>query len=162
DYTKLENECKALQEMQTIRHPHLLPLERVELVGEELVMVTALADRSLEARFQECRRAGLPGIPRDELLGYLKAAAQPLDAIGARDGLQHLGVKPTNLFLTAGRVQVGDCGLISLLGGVSNENNRGCSPKYTAPEVFSGAVHPCTDQYSLALVYHELLTGTFP
>jgi hypothetical protein len=36
------------------------------------------------------------------------------------------------------------------------------TPKYAAPEVLRGQVHTQSDQYSLALVYQELLTGTFP
>jgi serine/threonine protein kinase len=163
DKALLQQEYEALQQVKAIQHPYLLGLERVELVGHELVMVMTLADRHLGDRFEECRQAGLPGIPRRELLGYLKEAAEALDAIGTQHGLQHLAVKPTNLFLTAGHVQVGDYGLVSKLdGGASNEKNRGLSPKYSAPEVLHGRANPRSDQYSLALVYQELLTGTFP
>jgi serine/threonine protein kinase len=160
---QLRQEFEAFQQVKAIRHPYLLCLERVELVGNELVMVMGLADMHLGDRFQECRRAGLPGVPRDELLGYLREAAEALDVIGARHGLQHLDVKPQNLFLTAGHVQVGDYGLVSKLdGGTANGKNRGLTPKYAAPEVLRGQVHSRSDQYSLALVYHELLTGGFP
>ncbi len=160
---QLRQEFEAFQQVKAIRHPYLLCLERVELVGNELVMVMGLADCQLGDRFQECRRDGLPGIPRDELLGYLHEAAEALDVIGTRHGLQHLDVKPANLFLTGGHVQVGDYGLVSKLdGGTANGMNRGLTPKYAAPEVLRGQVHTRSDQYSLALVYQELLTGTFP
>ncbi len=160
---QLRQEFEAFQQVKAIRHPYLLCLERVELVSNELVMVMGLADMHLGDRFQECRSAGQTGIPRDELLGYLREAAEALDVIGARHGLQHLDVKPANLFLTAGHVQVGDYGLVSKLdGGTANEKNRGLTPKYAAPEVLRGQVHSRSDQYSLALVYHELLTGGFP
>jgi hypothetical protein len=163
DGAQLSQEFEAFQQVKAIRHPYLLCLERVELVGNELVMVMGLADMQLGDRFQECRRAGLPGIPRDELLGYLREAAEALDVIGTRHGLQHLDVKPQNLFLTAGHVQVGDYGLVSKLdGGTANGKNRGLTPKYAAPEVLRGQVHARSDQYSLALVYFELLTGGFP
>src|SRR5262249_34055483 len=36
------------------------------------------------------------------------------------------------------------------------------SPLYTAPEAFVGRISPASDQYSLAIAYHELLTGAFP
>ncbi|MBN9521505.1 protein kinase [bacterium] len=160
---QLRQELEAFQQVKAIRHPYLLCLERVELVGSELVMVMGLADCQLGDRFQECRRAGRPGIPRDELLRYLHEAAEALDVIGTRHGLQHLDVKPANLFLTGGHVQVGDYGLVSKLdGGTANGMNRGLTPKYAAPEVLRGQVHTRSDQYSLALVYQELLTGTFP
>src|SRR6476660_4748776 len=50
--------------------------ERVEAVGGELVMVIELADAQLQDRFDECRREGQRGIPRDELLRYMSDAAE--------------------------------------------------------------------------------------
>ncbi|MDB5308200.1 MAG: pknF 1 [Gemmataceae bacterium] len=156
-------EFEAFQQIKAIRHPFLLTLERVELVGGDLVMVMELADRQLLDRFHECRTHRLPGIPRAELLGYFGEAAEALDVIGTQYGLQHLDVKPANLFLTAGHVKVGDYGLVSKLQGKADgAMNRGLTPKYVAPEVLRGQVDTRSDQYSLALVYQELLTGTFP
>lgn len=158
----LRQEYEAFQQVKTIRHPFLLSLERVELVDDQLIMVMELADKQLGDRFNECRQQGFPGIPRTELLGYLREAAEALDVIGAKYGLQHLDVKPANLFLTAGHVQVGDYGLVSKSDGGTKGTNRGLTPRYAAPEVLCGEIHTRSDQYSLALVYHELLTGTFP
>jgi serine/threonine protein kinase len=163
DDAKLKQELEAFQQVKAIRHPYLLCLERVELVKSELVMVMGLADQQLGDRLLECQLGGLPGIPRDELLGYLMEAAEALDVISIKHGLQHLDVKPANLFLTAGHLQVGDYGLVSKLEtGSGTGRTRGLTPKYAAPEVLRGQVHTQSDQYSLALVYQELLTGTFP
>jgi serine/threonine protein kinase len=159
---QLRQEYSAFQQVKAIRHPFLLSLERVELVEGELVMVMELADRQLGDRFAECRTGGLPGIPRDELLGYLREAAEALDVISAKYGLQHLDVKPANLFLTGGHVQVGDYGLVSRLDAQKGTDNGGLTPRYAAPEVLRGEIHTRSDQYSLALVYFELLTGSFP
>jgi eukaryotic-like serine/threonine-protein kinase len=159
---QLRQEFEAFQQVKSIRHPFLLSLERVELIDGELIMVMELADQQLGDRFAECRAAGLPGIPREELLGYLKEAAEALDIISAKYGLQHLDVKPANLFLTAGHVQVGDYGLVSRLDANKGTDNRGLTPRYAAPEVLRGQIHTRSDQYSLALVYYELLTGAFP
>ena len=161
----LRQEFEAFQQIKAIRHPFLLQLERVELVAGELVMVMELADSQLQDRFDECRARGLPGIPRDELLGYLADAAEALDVIGAKHGLQHLDIKPANLFLIAGHVKVGDYGLVARLeagGRRPPDEHRGLTPRYVAPEVLRGRIDPRSDQYSLALVYQELLTGTFP
>jgi hypothetical protein len=160
---RLTQELDAFQQIKAIRHPFLLTLERVELVGGELVMVMELADRQLQDRFRECRTCGLPGIPRDELLAYFADAAEALDMIEARYGLQHLDVKPANLFLVAGHVKVGDFGLVTRLDlGVGGSGSRGLTPKYVAPEALRGEPSNRSDQYSLALVYQELLTGVFP
>jgi serine/threonine protein kinase len=160
---RLNQELDAFQQIKAIRHPFLLTLERVELLDGELVMVMELADRQLQDRFRECRACGLPGIPRDELMAYFADAAEALDMISAKYGLQHLDVKPANLFLVAGHVKVGDYGLVaSLEPDGPGRSNRGLTPKYVAPEALRGAPSHRSDQYSLALVYQELLTGTFP
>jgi serine/threonine protein kinase len=159
---QFRQEFDAFEQIKEIRHPFLLSLERVEVVGNELVMVMELADEQLLDRFKACRAANLPGIPRPELLGYLLEAAEALDVISAKYGLQHLDVKPANLFVTAGHVKVGDYGLVAKLDTAGGTGHRGLTPKYVAPEVLQGKVHTRSDQYSLALVYCELLTGTFP
>ncbi len=158
---RFSQELAAFEQIKTIRHPFLLTLERVEQIDRELVMVMELADRQLQDRFRECRTCGLPGIPRDELLAYFADAAEALDVISAKFHLQHLDVKPANLFLVSGHVKVGDYGLVAQLEG-ADSGNRGLTPRYVAPEVLHGTPSSCSDQYSLALVYQELLTGEFP
>lgn len=156
-------ELSAFEHMRTIRHPYLLTLERVELVGGDLVMVMELADGQFRDRFRQCRAEGLPGIPRVELLGYLEEAAEALDMLSNEYGLQHLDVKPDNLFLVAGHVKVGDYGLVrSRRSSRDDGQNHGFTPRYTAPEILNGIVDTRSDQYSLALVYTEILTGSFP
>ncbi len=157
----LRQEFEAIEQVKAIRHPFLITLERVELVGGELVVVMELADRNLHDRFEECRARGMPGIPRDELCGYLADVAEALDLLGTRYGLQHLDVKPANLFLVGVHAKIGDYGLVSRQTKASDVS-CGLTPQYAPPEVLDGRVDPRSDQYSLALVYCELLTGSFP
>jgi serine/threonine protein kinase len=157
-----EKEWKALQLVKAVRHPFLLGLDRLEVVGGELVVVMELADRSLAARFRECREAGQPGIPRAELLAYLREAAEALDVINLQHHLQHLDVKPANLFLVNHHVKVGDFGLLNCLGDGADPALGGLTPLYCAPETLTGKVSGQSDQYSLAVVYQELLTGRLP
>lgn len=159
----LRQEFDAFQHIKSIRHPFLLTLERVELTEAALIMVMELADEHLMDRFNSYRMAGHFGIPREDLLGYLADAAEALDFMNVRHGLQHLDVKPANLFLVAEHVKVGDYGLVARLQGADDgtRTGRGLTPRYCAPEVARGEINPCSDQYSLALVYQELLTGTF-
>ena len=58
-----------------------------------------LADRNLLGPLPRVPQPGLPGIPRDELLRYLDEAAEALDLMNEEHNLQHLDVKPQNLFL---------------------------------------------------------------
>jgi serine/threonine protein kinase len=161
-----EQELRALQHIKSIRHPFLLSIERVEIVEGDLVIVLELADRSLHDLLEENRKAGRIGLPRNEALGYLREAAEVLDLMNLEHGLQHLDVKPRNLFLIGRHVKVADFGLVNSLAELSGEGDRNLlgaiTPQYAAPETFEGQVTPFSDQYSLAVTYHELLTGKLP
>jgi serine/threonine protein kinase len=157
-----EEELRAVEHIKAIRHPFLLSMDRVEVVGGELLIVTELADKSLHDLFEERRRAGLPGIPRGELLGYLREAAEVLDLLNGAHGLQHLDIKPHNLFVVSGHVKVADFGLVSSLAAGGRIELGAITPLYASPEVFLGQISPRSDQYSLAVVYQELLTGALP
>ncbi len=155
-------ERKALGRIKEARHPFLLSLERIEIIDGQLVVVTELADMSLKERFEKCRAEGKPGIPRDELLIYMADAADALDYMRESHGLQHLDVKPENLLITSGRVKVADFGLVKSLEDEHVSLLGGLTPQYAPPELFDGNPSPTSDQYSLAIVYQEMLTGTPP
>jgi serine/threonine protein kinase len=161
-----EREFRALQHIKSIRHPFLLAMDRVEIVDGDLLIVMELADKSLHDLLQDYRKAGLPGVPRGDLLGYLHEAAEVLDLINQEHKLQHLDVKPRNLFLVHGHVKVADFGLVEDLSGGSNcpdtKTRETITPIYAAPETFLGNVTLFSDQYSLAITFQELLTGTLP
>ncbi|TWT41633.1 tubulin-like doman-containing protein [Botrimarina hoheduenensis] len=160
---RAQHEFKALEKIKQVRHPFLLSLERIEIVENRLLVVTELADGSLRDRLRECYQKGLPGIPREELLGYLEDAADALDYLATRHDLAHLDVKPENLLLVAGHVKVGDFGLVKHIGNMSQCSLvGGMTPTYAAPEVFRGSPGRQSDQYSLAILYQELLTGALP
>jgi serine/threonine protein kinase len=159
---RAEQELKAIKRVQTVRHPYILSLERYDIIDGQLVIVMELADRNLWDRFKECRADGLSGIPRDELLGYLAETAEALDLMNVEYQLQHLDIKPQNLFLVHNHVKVADFGLVKDLEGMAASVTGGVTPVYAAPETFDGWVSRYSDQYSLAIVYQELLTGLRP
>src|SRR3954465_13557708 len=100
DSAKAEQERDALNRIKEVRHPFVLSTERIEITPHgELMIVMELADRSIHDRFVECQAAGQVGIPRAELLGYLRDAAEALDHMIEKYKLQHLDVKPRNLFI---------------------------------------------------------------
>jgi eukaryotic-like serine/threonine-protein kinase len=159
---RAEQELKALSRVKTVRHPYILSLERFDIIDGQLMIVMELADRNLWDRFRECRSQGLPGIPRDELLGYMEESAEALDLMNNDYQLQHLDIKPQNLFLVHNHVKVADFGLVKDLEGMAASVTGGVTPVYAAPETFDGWVSRFSDQYSLAIVYQELLTGQRP
>jgi serine/threonine protein kinase len=162
DGPQAETEMRSLQKIKDVRHPFILSVERIEVDDDRLVIVTELAEGSLEDRFFKVQEAKKRGIPREELLGYLRDAAEALDFMRESHGLQHLDVKPANLLLQGGRVKVADFGLVKELQQCSASLVSGFTPLYAAPEVFEGRPSSSSDQYSLAIVYQFLQCGTAP
>jgi serine/threonine protein kinase len=162
-----EEELRAFQHIKSIRHPFLLSIDRVESIDGELLIVTELADRNLHELWQKYVASGLPGIPRDELLGFLREAAEVLDLLNHKFDLQHLDIKPHNLFIVSNHIKVADFGLVNSLQGTRagpelQLSQGAVTPLYAAPELFHGRLSRQCDQYSLAIVYQEMLTGKLP
>jgi serine/threonine protein kinase len=159
---RASRELKALNRIKTVRHPFLLSLERIEVVDGQLLIVTELAEASLKDRFDAYRAKEATGIPRDELLRYMRDTADVLDFMNEEHSLQHLDIKPENLLLLAGRVKVADFGLVKDIHDATASLMGGLTPLYAPPEVFDGRPSRRSDQYSLAIVYQEMLTGELP
>jgi serine/threonine protein kinase len=160
--TPLDQELKSLHRVKAVRHPYLLALDRFEIVNGRLIIVSELADRTLFDRFKQCQDQGHAGIPRAELLGYLNEAAEALDLMNQQYNLQHLDIKPQNIFLLYNHVKLGDFGLVKDLEGKFATVTSGVTAVYAAPETFEGVVSRYCDQYNLAIAYQELLTGELP
>src|SRR5262245_7989430 len=154
DKSRADQEWKSLIRVKSVRHPFILLLDRFENIENYLVIVMELADRTLADRFKECRASGIPGLPREELLNYLAEAAEVLDLMNSQYQLQHLDIKPQNLFLVHNHIKVADFGLVKdTTGGVKLMTiTGGVTPVYAAPETFDGKFSRQSDQYSLGIV----------
>src|SRR5436190_19386311 len=162
DGDRASRELKAMSLIKTLRHPFLLSLERIEIIDGQLIIVTELADCSLKERFEKRRAEGLRGIPKPELLQFLRDAADALDYMNEQHSLQHLDVQPENLLLVGDHVKVADFGLVKDVQRQTASMLGGLTPVYASPELFSGSATRRSDQYSLAIVYQEMLTGGLP
>jgi hypothetical protein len=155
-------ELEGVQRIHSIRHPYLLSIERYDVIDGVLYIVMELADKSLADRFDDCTKMGLAGVPRDELLDYMREAAEALDLINKKHGLYHMDVKPENLFLMGGHLKLADFGMVQNRRTSGSTEPIAITPPYAAPEVFDGFVEDSVDQYSLAVTYMEMLTGHRP
>lgn len=162
DQSRAQREMRSLERIKGVRHPFLLTLERFEIIDDQLVIVTELADESLEDVQNRYRKNGSCGIPREPLLSHLNDTADALDYLHNSYKLQHLDIKPGNLLMVGGHVKVADFGLLKDLRDVECSVVGGLTPVYAPPELFDGRPSVHSDQYSLAVMYQELLTGTRP
>lgn len=155
-------ELRSLNRIKGVQHPFLLTLERFDLVDGRLIIITELANGSLEDEFARQQARGSCGIPRDRLVRCMSDAADALDFLHRQHGLLHLDIKPGNLLLLSGHVKVADFGLLKDLQAVECSIVGGLTPVYAPPELFDGRPSIHSDQYSLAVIFEELLTGVRP
>jgi len=162
DSSRMATELNALNRIKDVRHPFLLSIERIEQHEDLLAIVTELGDKNLQQHFQDCRATGLPGVPQNDLLLMLRDVADVLDYIYQEYALQHLDIKPANLLLFGRRLKVADFGMVKNIYERSASLVQGLTPTYAAPEIFERQPTRSSDQYSLAILYHEMLTGVLP
>ncbi len=157
-----------------------IPLNQTEAlkgkgVLRELVIAMGLGEKSLSARLKELNPDGtdpeeFKGLPVDELISYMQGAAKGIDflnkadhGLGTADGpIVHCDIKPDNMMIVSGEVQIADCGVAVIITPDVRQTKAAGSPAYSAPELTGNKPVPGTDQYALAISYYELRTGKLP
>ena len=152
-------QMRAARRLTAMRHPNLAAIRQVADDHGRLVLVTCLAEQTLADRFRHYERLGYPGMPRGELLDYLEDAAKALDYLHREHEVCHLSLNPWNLLVLRDRLLVADFGLVQLVWVPSGQKASRINARFSAPELFDGRFSPASDQYSLALIYHQLLVG---
>ena len=131
----------------------------------ELVSVMTLGDGTLLDRLKRCQAQGQRGIPRPELMEHLRDAVKGLQFLNDHD-VQHCDVKPENLLVVGGSVQVCDYGsALRSIYAKEARTSQGYTEQYAAPEQLGARrikLHKTTDLYALAITYYALRTGKFP
>jgi eukaryotic-like serine/threonine-protein kinase len=169
----------AILEIKNIRHAQVLEINRTwlrdlqgnsfgltqarPLPGWDLIVVMELAAKSLWDRLQECQKSQALGIPRPELMDYMRDVAKGIDYLNGQ-GVVHGAIKPHNLLLQGSKVKVSDAGQAWLFGKESKATeavkaSSGANPSAKGPP---RELHRSSDQRSLAVSYYELRTGKLP
>src|SRR5207247_10515683 len=143
-------------------HPGLPAVDSLRGPSGRVFLVHDFLGDTLRQRFDECRSDGSPGIPRAELLSLLRSAAASLDELAQLHGMPHLAINPRNLRVRDDRVLLFEYGLVQLLWGAHGKPAGKLNVRYAAPELFEKTTSRTADQYSLALVYAEMLSGHHP
>jgi TolB-like protein/Flp pilus assembly protein TadD/predicted Ser/Thr protein kinase len=148
-----------------LQHPHILSVhDSGETEGLLWYTMPYVRGESLRDRLKREGR-----LPLEEALRITSEAGRALD-YAHREGVIHRDIKPENILMTLdGDTLVADFGIARALGSPSESRLTQAglalgTPAYMAPEQATGerGVDARTDQYSLAVVCYEMLTGRPP
>ena len=153
------------ERLASVDHPNIIPVYEAGEDGDLLFIAMRYVD-STDLK-QLIARGG--SLPPELAVSIVTQVAGALDAAHAR-GLVHRDVKPANILVAAGsgsqHAYLSDFGLTKRTGGTSGLTKTGQfmgTIDYVAPEQISGkGVDARTDQYALACVLFECLTGHPP
>ncbi len=155
---RFQQEAKTAAKLD---HPNIIPIYRVESeAGLDYFVMKYVTGRSLEQILEE------GPLPIDLARRVLREAALAL-AHAHQRRIVHRDVKPANIMLESdGRVILTDFGISKALQSASQLTGTGTiigTPHYMSPEQAKGLeVDGRADQYSLAIVGHQILTGKQP
>ncbi|HWP36651.1 MAG TPA: serine/threonine-protein kinase [Gemmatimonadales bacterium] len=156
--TAVERFVREARLLAGINHPNVVPVHRAgEVDGIAYYVMEHIAGETLAERLSH---GPLPPVEA------LKLGRDLLDALEAvhHHGVVHRDVKPSNIFLHAGRALLADFG-VARSGAVDGRPSTEATsfigtPGYMSPEQVSGA--PATEQsdlYAAAVVLYEAFTG---
>jgi serine/threonine protein kinase len=166
DQAARERFTREARTVANVEHPHIIPVYAAGQADGLLYIAMRFVDGAdLHALI---RRDG--PLPPRRAAAFVSGMASALDAAHAV-GVVHRDVKPANVLVDArpGRPEHGyltDFGVARVMRSTSGLTIAGQfigTPNYGAPEQISGAaLDGRTDQYALACVTYELLTGSVP
>ena len=158
-YERFEREAKLAARLD---HPNIVPIFAVgQQASVAYYTMRLVRGGSVEQMLERGQPLGL-----DHALNILREVAAALDYAHAH-GVVHRDVKPANILVgDTGHAQVADFGIAKALGSEATSHTATGvigSPAYMAPEQWRGEpVDGRADQYALAIVAFEMLTGRRP
>ncbi|MDQ2664926.1 MAG: serine/threonine protein kinase [Gemmatimonadota bacterium] len=160
-----ERFLREIHYLAQLQHPHILPLfDSGDALGMPYYVTSYVEGETLRTRI----KSGAPQMPVLEVVRVAGEIADALDYAHARNVL-HRDVKPENVLMHDEHALVADFGIARAiqLAGEVNLTDTGVAigtPAYMSPEQLAAdrQLDGRSDEYSLACVVYELLSGVPP
>lgn len=149
--------------LASVRHEHVAAVHGLGVHQGRAFIAMEYVDGSSVAHALRLHRNHDGHLSVQRAISILEGVAAGVSQVHAQ-GIVHRDVKPANVIVETGtgRPVLVDFGLATSYLGQSDELVAG-TPEYMAPEALVGArLDPRADQYSLACMAYEMLTGRPP
>ncbi|MBV9615625.1 MAG: tetratricopeptide repeat protein [Ktedonobacteraceae bacterium] len=149
------------QFLEKLKHPHILPIYDVGIDEGAPYIIAELAPNGSLRDLMKSYKPNL--IPLEETLTILSQIGQALEYVHQQN-IVHRDLKPENILFDARRdALLADFGIAVFLETTKTKYVDVIgSPLYMAPEQFEGFASRRSDQYALACIGYEMLTGEPP
>ena len=156
-----ESFMQEAQFLEMLKHPHILPIYDVGIYEGTPYIIAELAPNGSLRNLMKSYRPDL--MPQEEVLTILSQVGQALDYVH-KQNIVHRDLKPENILFDARRdALIADFGIAVFLETTKTKYVDVIgSPLYMAPEQFEGFASRRSDQYALACIGYEMLTGRPP
>jgi serine/threonine protein kinase len=158
---KLYREAQAAGQLS---HPNIVTIYDAGEISGGVYIAMELVDGPRLDQVMTAHATGGEGISRQRLLPILREAASALDYAHAM-GIVHRDIKPSNIMSTRrGITKITDFGIAKpVREDLTRAGEVAGTPSYMSPQQIQGeAVDGRSDQFSLAIVAYELLSGVKP
>jgi tetratricopeptide (TPR) repeat protein len=156
-----ENFLQEAQFLEILKHPYILPIYDVGIEDEGFpYLVAAFAEngslRDMLRQYRQQRQL----MSLEECLRIISEVGEALEYVH-EENVVHRDLKPENILFNAkNEALIADFGIAVFLETSKTQYaNATGSPLYMAPEQFEGLASRRSDQYALACIAYELMTG---
>jgi serine/threonine protein kinase len=171
DHREMERVKETFTRVERLQHEHLCPLYSLLIDDNRgYYLVMKYIEGTTLGLYRRDYVAKHGSFSIREMFRVLSPVARCLDYIH-KEGILHRDLKPANILVggkQAEQIQIVDLGLAAeVRGSVSRVSQSGHgmagTAPYMAPEQWRGQGQgPKVDQYALAIIVYELLTGSLP
>ena len=143
----------------SLSHPNILPVIGFEVHEKKPILVMEHVPSS---SLRERHLRGVP-VPLPTIVSYVKNIAGALQHAHDR-GIIHRNINPEHVFVgTDNRILLAGFGIPTTQADGGSSSQLSIKEQfYKAPEQFAGTHHPASDQYALAVMVYEWLSGERP